>query len=406
MTDHYGISKVSYDWANRLKWLDLPFPIEEYEDRIRRLRMAMAGRGLEALLIYGCPNDQGSVRWVSNFPSFFGNTIVVLGLEGEPVLATDSVMHSEPMHTQIWTSWIKDVRWAHHTATIRAAENIIDYVNDSVKEIGCTRGKIGVVGERWMPYRMMADLKERLSNVIFEPATDLFVNAKRLRTPREIAFIRRVALQASRGLDAVMDAATEGITELELAAIAAETMVRSGAHEVRSVALASGPRAGLKHCYPTERKLQKGDMLFVDLGPVCYGYYSDVCRTFILAEGDEEKRKMQETALSMEEVVIENIRPGARICDLQSIAEEIAKKAGYQQYYYPTGFGHGIATSLTEMPALFPDNEAPLEAGMTFALEPMIVIEGVGTACYEDVLLVTEDGCEQLSDARKLITVP
>ncbi len=102
-----------------------------------------------------------------------------------------------------------------------------------------------------------------------------------------------------------------------------------------------------------------------------------------------------------EESVIAAVKPGVRICDLQKIARDIAEKAGYGEYYFPTGFGHGIGTSIAEMPILCEGNEAPIEAGNTFALEPMIVIEGLGTGCFEDVIAVTETGGLDLSIARK-----
>lgn len=404
MAESYGRSKVSFAWDNRRRWLDLPFPMQEYQDRIATLRRVMDREGLAALLIYGGPVEQGHVRWIANFPSFFGSTFVILAGQGEPVLATDSVMHSEPMHSEIWTTWIKDVRWAHHPATVRQAENMTDHVRDALREFGCLGRRVGLVGERGISSRTMLDLGERLEGTTLVPATGLFVEAKSIRSPREIEFLRIAAGQASRGLDAVMDLARPGVTEFDLAGAAAKAMYEAGAHELAfPPAVTAGPRAGLKHSYPTGRKLETGDLVFIDVGTSYHGYLSDVCRTFAVGRPDAAKRKMLETALAMELAFIEAARPGARISDLQKRCETIAAQAGYAAYYYPTGIGHGIATSIAEMPVLFPDNEAPLAAGMTFALEPMIVIEGIGTAVYEDDILVTADGAEQLSDARKII---
>ncbi len=378
--------------------------MEEYEDRVARLRQAMAAEDLDALLIYGGPTDQGYVRWISNFPTFFGYTFVLLGRQGDPILVTNSVMHSEPMHTQIWTTWIKDIRWGHHPATVRKAENITDFVRDGLAELGCLGGKVGLVGERGVTHWMMTDLVGRLGATQMVPATGLFVHTKRIRSPREIEYLRQAAQQASRGLDAVMDQVRPGLSEYELAGAAAQAIFAAGAQELAfPPAVTAGPRTGLKHSYPTGRKVEEGDMFFVDLGAVCQGYLSDVCRTFVVGRPDATQRKMQETALLMEESFIAHARPGARICDLQRLCEDIAAKAGYADYYYPTGIGHGIATSIAEIPVLFPDNEAQLEAGMTFALEPMIVVEGLGSSVYEDVILVAENGAEPLSDARKVI---
>ncbi len=401
---NYGTSKVSYAWNDRLKWLDTPFPLEEYEGRWARLRRAMVDNGVDAIVAYGCPSDQGHVRWLANFPSFYGNTFFVLASQGEPVLCTDSVMHSEPMHAEIWASPVKDVRWSQHPATVRTPGNVVDHVRDALREAGAIGGTVGLVGMRAIPHRFYVDLEDRLGKTKLRDLSSVFMDLKSVRSPREIGVLRRVARQASRGLDAALDLAREGLTENDLAAATAKAMFEDGMHELAfPPAVVSGPRAGLKHCYPTARKLSRGDLVFIDVGAGYHGYLSDVCRTFVLGEPDAEKRKMQETALRMEQSVIDDARPGARICDLQSTCERIAREAGFEEYYFPTGFGHGIGTTITEIPVLFPDNEAALKAGMTFAVEPMLVKLGVGSAVFEDVLLVTETGCESLSDARKVI---
>jgi Xaa-Pro dipeptidase len=199
-------------------------------------------------------------------------------------------------------------------------------------------------------------------------------------------------------LNTAFEQASPGITEKELRARAVEAMLMAGADGAK-VALTSGPRSGLKHAEPTDRPIEEGDMLFVDVGAPCQGYMSDVARTGVVGVADDQKRKMLETALEMRDKVVEAVKPGARICDLQLIAENVAAKHGFADYYYPTGFGHGIGTSVVESPILFPDSEAQLEENMVFSLEPMIVIEGVGTAVFEDMILVTSDGGESLSDA-------
>jgi Xaa-Pro dipeptidase len=121
----------------------------------------------------------------------------------------------------------------------------------------------------------------------------------------------------------------------------------------------------------------------------------------VVGQAGSKQKHILEVALEMEESVIAAVKPGVRICDLQRIAKDIAEKAGYGDYYFPTGFGHGIGTCIVEWPLLFEGNEAPLETGNTFALEPMIVVEGLGTGCFEDIIAVTESGGADLSTARK-----
>jgi Xaa-Pro aminopeptidase len=338
------------------------------------------------------------VRYIANFDSFFGNTMVVLPLSGEPSLVTDSVMHSEPMHTGIWMTWIRDVRAGHHPATVRRAENICDFVIDVLKQQSLQDGQGGLVSTRWFPHVFMSRLSELLPEIHLRPAESVFESVRGIKSDMEISALRQAAEFASLGLNVAFEKAAAGMTEKELRTEAVHAMLRAGA-DGATVALTSGPRSGLKQAEPSERRIEEGDMLFLDVAGPCQGYVSDVARAGVVGRPNDQQRKMLETALEMRDRVVEAVKPGARICDLQSIAEGIAARRGFADHYCPTGFGHGIGTSKVESPILFPDNEAQLEENMVFSLEPMIVIEGVGTAVFEDMILVTSSGAEILSDA-------
>ena len=338
------------------------------------------------------------VRYVGNFDTFLGNSIVVLPLEGDLALATDSVMHSEPMHSCIWTSWIRDVRAGHHAGTVRTAENIADFVVDALREHRLQKANGGLVSARHLPYELMGRLVELLPEGSLVPADAVFESVRGIKSEVELAALRKSARYASIGLDTVFEKVSPGTTEKQLRAEAVYAMAKAGA-DTTMFALTSGRRSGLKHAEPTDRQIEEGDMLFIDVCAPHRGYMSDVARSGVLGKANQQQKEMLETALEMRDRVVEAVRPGARICDLQQASEGIAERRGLADYYYPTGFGHGIGTSLVESPILFPDNEAQLEENMVFSLEPMIVIEGVGTAVFEDMILVTSDGGESLSDA-------
>lgn len=398
MTSKYGITKVPYEWEHRKKYLQLPFPQSEYDRRIASLRQAMSKNGMSYLLIYSNPACTGPVIYIANYDSFFGNTIVMIPVSGEPSLITDGIMHSEPMHSAIWTTWIKDIRPTSHPATVRHAQNISDFVVDQLKRWGIHNSKGGLVNMNFSPFTFMQRLTDLLPEINLLPADRLFEQVRAIKSDLEIAMLRKTAKMSSLGLNRVFEIDSQGMTEKELAAEAVHTFLAAGS-DSPMIALTAGPRSGLKHAPPTEYKIKNGDMLFVDVSTPYQGYMSDVARSGVVGVASRQQVEMLETALEMHDRVIEAIKPGARICDLQKIAEDIANRRGLGDYYFPTGFGHGIGTSIAETPILFPDNEAPLERNMVFALEPMIVIEGVGTAVFEEMILVTETGHEVLSDA-------
>jgi len=400
--DSSSFSKVSFEWENRKKYFRIPFPMEEYDERIRQVRKKMRDCGLDGLIVYGGAGNPSDIRYLTNFSSYIGHTLFVLPLDADPMLTTNSVLHGEPMHTLIWMTWVKDVRPAHMPATVRNPENIVEFVRDFIKERNLLRGRLGMVGEKSIPHFLMNDLKQKLADVQWISADSIVLDVRAIKSPREIEIMRKAAWITSRGLEAAMNAAREGTTEFELQAEAHRVMVNAGAEGIRfPMAMTAGPYAGIKHCPATFRKLQKEDMIFMDMGIVYEGYSTDVCRVLSVGPPTQPQEQLMELALEMEESAIQSTRAGVRICDLQDISYQIAKKAGYEDCYFPKGFGHGIGIAMAERPVLFDGNEEALQTGMVFALEPMIVIEGVGTFCFEDMILVKDAGAESLSDAIK-----
>jgi Xaa-Pro dipeptidase len=400
MVGAYGETKVSYDWEHRSKYLELPFPVDEYERRADGLRDAMTEGRLDYLLVYGSPSCLGPVRYLSNFDSHFGHTFVVVPREGELSLITDSVMHSEPMHSGIWMTWIKDVRAGHHPATVRTAENIVDFVVDVLEERHLRKASGGLVSARWVPYDFMGRLTELLPQGNIVPADAVFESVRAIKSDLELEMLRKSASYASVGHNTAFAKARPGMTEKELRAEVIYEILKAGG-DLTIAALTSGPRSGLKHAEPSDRRIEDGDMLFVDICAPHQGYMSDVARTGVVGKANAQQSKMLETALEMRDQVVEAVKPGARVSDLQRIAEGIAERRGLAEHYYPTGFGHGIGTSVVESPILYPDNDALLAENMVFSVEPMIVIEDVGTAVFEDMILVTSHGSESLSDATR-----
>ncbi len=399
--DDKGFSRVPFDWENRKEWLELPFPIEEYDRRVAKLRQAMKDADIQSLLIHGGPGWLGGeVRYISNFPSDIGNTIVVLPIEGKLMLTTDSVFHSAPMHSKIFMTWIKDVRPAHLPGTVRHPENIARQVRDFLVENGLNDKKTGIVGERFFPAYLLDDLKQELPKLQFTSATDLYLRVKSIKSRRELELMEEACRVTAQGLEAAMDLAAPGVSELEMSA-AAHNAMASGAETITFMAMVGGPRAGHKTVSPSDRKLEDGDMIFMDMGVNYKGYNTDCCRVMVAGNVGKKQREILEVGLEMEEAVIAAGKPGVRICDLQKIAQDIAEKAGYGKHYWPTGFGHGIGTDIAEMPRLFLGNEEPLQAGQTFALEPMVVIQGLGVGCFEDIIVVEENGCRELAPAKK-----
>ena len=359
----------------------------------------MAARNLDVLFVHGGPGDVASVRYLANFDVVAGDALVVVPREGDPILATTWVMHDEPMHTMLWTTWIKDARplltnlwgaegggtvWGRMVASI-ASELQIDHA------------AIGLAGGA-RPAPLEREWRDALPDVTWQEANDLLLAVRQIKSPLEIELMRSVARMGGAGLRAALRAIQPGVSEFEVAAAACQAMTAAGAEEYSfPTAVVSGSRAGLKHAPPTNRRMQNGDMVFLDMGAKHNGYVCDLSRCTVVGKASEEQRRFLDTSLEIFTRVLETIKPGVPIHAMYEVAEEIAVRSGYEDAYMPTGFGHGLGASLIEMPSLRPPGHKPFEAGMVFALEPMLVRYNVGTAVVEETVLVTERGAETLS---------
>ena len=395
----YGWGRVSYAYAERLPWMNLPFPIEEYQQRVRRLGQLMAREAMDCVVVLGNRADGTNIRYLTNFEDFYGgDSLLVVPRDGPPGFTTNAVMHGEPMHSGIQDCWIEDVRCAAAPRTVTGAASpatVLDHVEDLITERGCDRGSIGIVGECTID-QVATFLRETFPHARVVPAPGLLRDMRAIKTTREIDVLRRACHLADEAARAAMDAVRPGITEFELAAEAYHAMFKAGAeHPAFAIAVCAGPRAGFKHMAPTSYRVREGDIVYIDVGGRYMGYYSDTSRQRVCGTPTDEQVRFMETQIAIVEEVMAAAGPGAVIGELAEIALARARQAGYADYLYFRG--HGVGAAVQDLPAFAPGNPARLEENMVFAFEPMLVRAKFGTACWEDVWWVTGSGVERLN---------
>lgn len=141
--------------------------------------------------------------------------------------------------------------------------------------------------------------------------------------------------------------------------------------------------------------MQAGDAVIADIVPRLDGYWGDNAGTHFVGEPPLELRKMHRVVLEALRKGIQAVKPGVKACDLDKMLRDLIRDQGYP--VYPHHSGHGIGTSYHEEPRLVPYNAMKLEPGMVVAIEPGIYIPAIGGVRLEDVVLVTETGCEVLT---------
>lgn len=163
--------------------------------------------------------------------------------------------------------------------------------------------------------------------------------------------------------------------------------------------VASGPRGALPHGIASGRTVEQGDLITVDFG-CCCGYWSDVTRTVCLGQADGWQREIYDVTLEAQRKAIAAIRPGVTGREIDAIARKVICDAGYGEYF-GHGLGHSFGLEIHENPRLAQNamGDIPLRPGMIVTVEPGIYLPDRGGVRIEDNILVTEDGCRNLTGA-------
>jgi Xaa-Pro dipeptidase len=226
------------------------------------------------------------------------------------------------------------------------------------------------------------------------------------KEPDEIEKMRRAVDVAQRALEATIPLIKAGMTEKELAAELTIQLLRHGSQsEVPfSPIVSGGPNSANPHASPSERKLQRSDLLVVDWGAAVEGYISDLTRTFAIGEVEPEFKKIHRIVLEANAAGRAAAKPGVPCAKVDAAARTVIEMAGYGPYFTHR-VGHGIGMEGHEAPYMRSDNMQLLEPGMTFTVEPGIYLPERGGVRIEDNLVITKDGAEVLSDMEREIRV-
>ncbi len=198
----------------------------------------------------------------------------------------------------------------------------------------------------------------------------------------------------------------EGISEIELAAkvnaaIAVNGSDYKGIRSARGFAqISSGKETarGWRPCeITTNRKLQKGDIVLLELGAVADGFWADNTRLAVVGQPNDKQREIHKLILTAQQAAIDTIKPGIKMSDADKAARDIINNAGYGEYFIHIT-GHGIGWRYHEFPPLLhPENDSLFEEGMVTSVEPGIYIPDFGGMRIEDIVAVAKDSANLLS---------
>ena len=263
-----------------------------------------------------------------------------------------------------------------------------------LKRVGIEEAYLTV--ERWQKMKIAFPADTELV-----PAGKLLTELRSAKTEEELAVMQKAQDITDQVFAEICDFLHAGVTESEVAAQLTYLQMKHGA-EGNSFPpiVASGANGSMPHAIPTAKPIQKGEFVTMDFGCIYQGYCSDMTRTVAIGQPSDEMRRVYDAVLEAQLAGIAAAKAGVPGCDVHNAAWDVLKKYGYGDYF-GHGFGHSLGIEIHESPNATPGNDKPLPVGSVISAEPGIYLPGRFGVRIEDVLVLEEGGCRDLTEAGK-----
>lgn len=225
------------------------------------------------------------------------------------------------------------------------------------------------------------------------------------KAPQELAAIRAAQALTDDTFRYIVERIEAGRTEREIMLDMEFYMRRHGSEGVAfDTIVVAGRHSSMPHGVPTDTPIARGDFVTMDFGAVVDGYRADMTRTVAVGSVSDEMRAVYDTVLCAQTAALAAIRPDAVCKDIDAVARDIIDAAGYAGCF-GHGLGHSVGLEIHESPAFNMRCETPLVCGMVMTVEPGIYLDGRFGVRIEDMVVVTDDGCENLTHSDKSLLV-
>jgi Xaa-Pro aminopeptidase len=364
---------------------------EVHQAKLEKVQAALRDRGLDGLLLL----KHDSVRYVTEFyakgyrPFLDFEYAAYVPAGQDPVLAFS--LAGEERRAAIRSRASDLRRLPRFTEWAGALAGII-------RDYGATSGRVGF---DLLPHFIYAGIRTELPHLDLIDANDVWIDLAAVKHPLEVELIRESLRIAEAGMTAALGALAPGKTEIEISAEAEYRMRRLGSEMNPFIpVVASGTNAAVWERIATDRRIGTGEMVILDFGCVHKGCTGDVARTTVVGEPTLEQRAIYRAGYEALQEAMRAVRPGVLCSEIDRIARDVIREAGYERYQAPWAVGHQLGYGLHGEPLLGPGVDVPLRAGMVINIEPALYTFDeleIGGVEIEDSLLVTETGAERLT---------
>ena len=329
---------------------------------------------------------------------------VIYPVEEEPVFLVP-----KPEEGFIEDSIVKDKRFYGDFFIVRpievksVAQDFVTSLSDILEEKKLDKSTIGFE-EKYMAYAFAEGLKHELPNAKLKGASAVFEEARMIKSEEEKRKIKDAVRIWESCLIEAYKKVQESQTETEFSINLKTSIIEKGA-DIVFVEMGAGNRSGFP-THPSQYKMQIGDVIHVDFGITYHGYSCDMSRNAILGRETQEHIKINNALKAGHQAAQRLLKPGAKLSDLFNSTVKAVRENGIPDYSRHH-IGHGIGIPPHEPPGINPANGRKLEPGMTLCIETPYYVSTLGGFNIENVVAITKDGCEVISQlSQDLFSLP
>ncbi|MDI6791632.1 MAG: Xaa-Pro peptidase family protein, partial [bacterium] len=364
-------------------------PVVHIIMRLNRLREAMASSDIKTIMVTHLTN----LQYLTGFTGSSGGAIVA----PEKALFVTDFRYVEQVEQEV--TEFELVKVAQDKSLLEAIVDLVE--KEEIVELW--------VETDHLTQDQYQTLSEHLKAVYLYSCKELTEDLRLIKTGDEIQCIKECAGIAQQAFLQTLELIRPGVAEREIAYELEYRMRKLGATgRAFETIVASGARSALPHGVSGERRLQSGDLIVIDWGAVYRGYFTDMTRTLCLGRPSGRQREIYDLVKSAQEAAFELLSPEVSSATVDKGARNVIDSAGLGKYF-GHNLGHGVGREVHEKPHVTskPGKETTLKSGMVFTIEPGVYLPSFGGIRIEDMVWLTEDGYEILTDQlpRELIVL-
>jgi len=352
-------------------------------NRLKRLRQGLAEKEIDGIFI-----SQPENRYYLS--GFAGSAGYLLVTSQNTVLATD-FRYTEQAKTQ-----------APDYQIFQITNDTPDWFPRLVAELNLSRLGFEAGHITFAMHQQLSDLLNKAqSRLKLVPVDGLVESLRAIKEPEEIEIITKAGETTDKAFEYIKDVVQVGMTETEIAWEIEKFLRQNDSQTLPfDIIVASGPNSALPHAKPSQRQINSGEPVLIDIGARFEGYSSDLSRTICLGAPDDTFNKVYDTVLGAQLAAIAIIKEGMSGDEADSLARTVIEQAGYGEAF-GHALGHGVGLAPHEQPRLGPNSTELLSSGMVFTIEPGIYLAGWGGVRIEDLVVMENGKIRVLSKAKK-----